>query len=159
MSAQRSSHGRRLFAAAAFSLIVLRAAPLRAVEPDEILPDPALEARAREVSRDLRCLVCQSQSIDDSDAPLAKDLRLLVRERIVSGDTNEEARDFVVARYGDYVLLRPRLSGATIALWGAPAALLLLAGAMGALALRRRKSKAPAALSSEEERRLKSLLE
>jgi cytochrome c-type biogenesis protein CcmH len=122
-----------------------------------MLANPALEARARAVSRDLRCLVCQSQSIDDSDAPLAKDLRLIVRERIAAGDSDAETRAFVVARYGEFVLLRPRLSPTTVALWAAPAAALLLAGAAAFMVLRRQPQNAPAALTTEEERRLKDI--
>ena len=95
-------------------------APAQAVEPDEILTDPALEARARSLSTGLRCLVCQNQSIDDSDAPLARDLRLLVRERITSGDSNSQVIEFLVARYGDFVLLRPRFIGVTLLLWFLP---------------------------------------
>ena len=129
-----------------------------AVEPDEILTDPALEARAREVSRQLRCVVCQSQSIDDSNAPLARDLRLLVRERVVAGDSNEEVIDHVTARYGDYVLLRPRLEGATIALWLTPAILLLAAAAGGVWFLRRKKDeKSPPPLTDEERAALERL--
>ena len=104
----------------------LNAPAAYAVEPDEILSNPALEARARAISADLRCLVCQNQSIDDSNAPLARDLRLLVRERLVAGDTDEAVRKFVVARYGTYVLLRPPFGAETLALWLAPPALLLL---------------------------------
>lgn len=96
-----------------------------AVEPDEVLDDPALEARALEISRNLRCVVCQSQSIDDSNAPLAKDMRILVRERLVAGDTNAEVYDYLVARYGDYVLLRPPVQSNTVALWIAPGVILL----------------------------------
>src|SRR5215475_9445743 len=88
-----------------------------AVQPDEILPDPALEARARALSRDLRCMVCQNQSIDDSDAPLARDLRILVRERLTAGDSDTQVIDFLVARYGEFVLLKPRLAGHTLILW------------------------------------------
>jgi cytochrome c-type biogenesis protein CcmH len=110
-----------------------------AVEPDELLEDPALEARARTISREIRCVVCQSESIDDSNAPLARDLRLLVRERIMAGDSNREVADFLVARYGDYVLLKPRWQGNTLALWLAP----VTAGVAGAGAalyfLRRRR--------------------
>lgn len=98
----------------------------QAVQPDEMLKDPALEHQAREISAELRCLVCQNQSIDDSDAPLARDLRLLVRERLQAGDTHRDVIDFVVARYGEFILLRPRLSAKTYLLWIAP--LLLLAG-------------------------------
>ncbi len=107
-----------------------------ALTPDELLKDPALEHRARGLSAQLRCLVCQNQSIDDSDAPLAKDLRTLIREQLVKGQSDEEIMDFVVARYGEYVLLKPRLEGTTLLLWGTPFAVLLIAG--GALLLRRR---------------------
>lgn len=113
-----------------------------AVEPDEVLEDPALEARAREVGSVLRCVVCQSQSIDDSNAPLAKDLRLLVRERIVAGDTNEEVVDYVVARYGDYVLLKPRVGPSTYLLWGMPLFLFLTSLSVLLLTLRGAKSRA-----------------
>lgn len=99
-----------------------------AVEPDERLADPALEARAREISRDLRCLVCQNETIDDSQAPLARDLRLLVRERLMAGDNNEAVIAFIQQRYGDFVLMRPPLEGKTGLLWGAPL-LVLIAGA------------------------------
>ena len=103
----------------------LTALPAAAVQPDEILDDPALEARARAISHGLRCLVCQNQSIDDFDAPLAKDLRVLVRERLKEGDTDQEIEEFVVARYGEFVLLRPRLSPQTLILWFATPAVLL----------------------------------
>jgi cytochrome c-type biogenesis protein CcmH len=106
-------------------------APARAVTPQEILPDKALEARARDISAGLRCLVCQNQSIDDSDAPLAHDLRVLVRERLQAGDSDLEVRDFVVARYGDFVLLKPPFSAQTALLWFMP--VLVLAGAVAAL--------------------------
>ncbi len=109
-----------------------------ALTPDELLKDPALEHRARELSAHLRCLVCQNQSIDDSDAPLAKDLRTLIREQLVAGKTDAEIMDFVVARYGEFVLLKPRLEGSTILLWGTPFAVLAIAAA--ALFLRRRRS-------------------
>jgi cytochrome c-type biogenesis protein CcmH len=110
-------------------LILFVALPARAVEPDEILKDPQLEARARSISEGLRCLVCQNQSIDDSAAPLAKDLRVLIRERLQSGDSNEAAVDFVVARYGEYVLLKPRFETKTLLLWLAPFAAVLLGAA------------------------------
>jgi cytochrome c-type biogenesis protein CcmH len=100
--------------------------PAFAVQPDEVLDDPALEQRARELSAKMRCVVCQNQSIDDSDAPLAKDLRLLIRERLVKGDSNDQIVDFLVARYGDFVLLKPRLNANTIALWAGPFLILLL---------------------------------
>src|SRR6056297_1556272 len=98
-------------------LLVFLAAPLWAVQPDEVLDDPELEARARALSQDLRCLVCRNENIDDSNAELARDLRLLVRERLVAGDSNEEVVDFVVDRYGEYVLLRPTLTGSNIVLY------------------------------------------
>jgi cytochrome c-type biogenesis protein CcmH len=129
-----------------------------AVEPDEILKDPALEARARALSQGLRCMVCQNESIDESHAPLARDLRLLVRERIQKGDSDAEVRDFLVARYGEFILLEPRLSARTWLLWSVPA-LVLIAGVGGiALALRRR-TPVPAALTDEEKRRLSALLD
>jgi cytochrome c-type biogenesis protein CcmH len=109
-------------------LISLLAIPALAVQPDEILNDPALEARARALSAELRCLVCQNQSIDDSDAPLAKDLRVLIREHLVAKETDAQIMDFVVSRYGEFVLLKPRLSARTILLWASPFAILLMAG-------------------------------
>jgi cytochrome c-type biogenesis protein CcmH len=105
---------------------LLGATPLYAVQVDEILPDPALEARARAISHDLRCMVCQNQSIDDSEAPLARDLRLLVRERLKAGDSDTQVVDFMVARYGEFVLLKPRMSWHTAILWGAPLTILIL---------------------------------
>lgn len=137
-------------------------APALAVEPDEILPDPKLEARARDISAELRCLVCQNQSIDDSNAPLAKDLRLLVRERLKAGDSDRQVHDYVVARYGDFVLLKPPFGLSTLLLWLAP----LLGLAAAALAVRRMFAAAPAGsgsatsqrLSQEEEAALAALL-
>ena len=111
-------------------LIATLAASAYAVEPDEVLDDPALEARAREIGRELRCITCQSQSIDDSAAPLARDLRLIVRERLVAGDTDEEVMAYVTQRYGDYVRLKPEMRGNTAILWLTPA--LALVAAMGA---------------------------
>jgi cytochrome c-type biogenesis protein CcmH len=112
-----------------FMVVVLAlcaAAPLRAVQVDEILSNPVLEARARAISHELRCMVCQNQSIDDSEAPLARDLRLLVRERLEAGDSDAKVIDFMVARYGEFVLLQPRLSWHTALLWGAPLAILII---------------------------------
>lgn len=100
-----------------------------AVEPDEVLADPALEARAREISMNLRCVVCQSQNIDDSNAPLAKDMRLIVRERLMAGDADEEVYQYLVSRYGDYVLMKPPVQGNTIVLWAAPIAIFVAASA------------------------------
>ena len=145
--------------ALALLLALLIAAPAWAVEPDEMLADPLQEARAREVGQELRCLVCQNQSIDDSNAPLARDLRILVRERIKAGDSNAQVMDFVVARYGDYVRLRPPMRTETYALWFGP--VLVLAAAMGALflGLRRRKAAARTApLDAEERARLDKIL-
>ena len=104
------------------------AMPAQAVQPDEVLSDPALETRARALSLKMRCLVCQNQSIDDSDAPLAKDLRVLIRERLVKGDTDEQVTDYLVSRYGEFVLLKPRLTLNTLLLWAGPFILLLLGG-------------------------------
>jgi cytochrome c-type biogenesis protein CcmH len=108
------------------------ASPAFAVQPNEILDDPALERRARSISAELRCMVCQNQSIDDSDAELARDLRVLVRERLVSGDTDDQVYDYVVSRYGEFVLLRPRLSIQTLALWAAP--ILVMGAGIAAIA-------------------------
>jgi cytochrome c-type biogenesis protein CcmH len=142
------------------ALLVAVAAPALAVQPDEILPDSALERRARAISADLRCLVCQNQSIDESDAPLARDLRILVRERLKSGDDDAKVRDFVVQRYGDFVLLRPRFALHTALLWLAPA-IALTFGALGlVLAIRRRRRSAVSApLTSEEEAALARALQ
>jgi cytochrome c-type biogenesis protein CcmH len=131
-----------------------------ATSPDEILADPVLEERARNISRQLRCLVCQNQSIDDSDADLARDLRQLVRERLVAGDTDEEIIAFLTARYGDFVLLKPPVKPATWGLWFGPLALLLIAGAGIAVYLRRRgpSDTASAPLSAEERARLDALM-
>lgn len=109
-----------------------------AVLPEEILADPALEARARVISQDLRCLVCQNQSIDDSNAPLAKDLRVIVRERLTAGDTNEKVFDYVVSRYGNYVLLKPPLQADTYLLWASPFIILVIALSVAFIYLRRR---------------------
>ncbi len=140
---------------------LLIAGPVAAVLPEEQLADPALEARAREISRELRCVVCQNQSIDDSDAPLAADLRAIVRERLTAGDTNEEAMAFIVARYGSFVLLKPPLDLETILLWSAPL-LVLIPGGLGiALYLRRRgqaSAAEPAPLSTDEQRTLAAIL-
>jgi cytochrome c-type biogenesis protein CcmH len=142
------------------AMALLAALPAHAVEPDEVLQDPALEARAREISEGLRCLVCQNQSIDDSGAPLAKDLRLLVRERLKAGDSNRQIVDFIVARYGEFVLLKPRFETHTLVLWLATPAVFLAAILIIALAFRRRRAEAqnPVPLSVAEKRRLKRLL-
>lgn len=134
-------------------LALALAAPAAAVLPDEMLPDAAQEARARAISRDLRCVVCQNQSIDDSDAPLARDLRLLVREQITRGKSDAEVRDYIVARYGNFVLLKPPVERDTLLLWAGPFAILLL-GAAGLILWQRRKPavSADAAPLSEAER-------
>ncbi|MBV8777414.1 MAG: cytochrome c-type biogenesis protein CcmH [Alphaproteobacteria bacterium] len=144
------------------ALVLLAAAPLPAyaVRPDEMLPDPAMEARAREIGKELRCLVCRNQSIDDSDADLAHDLRVLVRERLTAGDSDRQAIGYIRARYGDFVLLRPPFEVATWLLWGGPA-VILLAGAAGIRRwLHRRAPQAePPPLSAEEQRRLAAMLD
>ena len=142
-------------------LMLLAVSAARAVQPDEILPNPALEQRARHISSELRCLVCQNQSIDDSDAPLARDLRILVRERLVAGDDDKAVVDFVVARYGDFVLLRPPLNAHTLLLWGAPFAILLFAIAFLWRRVRQRTVEMGASnpLSLEEQTRLAALVE
>jgi len=141
-------------------MALLAACPAHAVEPDEVLQDPAFEARARTISEGLRCLVCQNQSIDDSEAPLAKDLRLLVRERLKAGESNEQIVDFVVARYGEFVLLKPRFETHTLVLWLATPAVFLVALLIIALAYRRRMAEAtnPPPLSVAERRKLKRLI-
>ena len=131
--------------------------PAHAVRPDEMLADPALEARAREISRDLRCLVCRNQSIDDSDADLAHDLRVLVRERLKASDSNDQVIGFVHARYGDFVLLRPPFAIGTALLWGGPVLVLLLGGVAIARFYRRREAATPP-LSPEERQRLSAML-
>ena len=141
-------------------LALTLAAPAFAVQPDEILPDPELETRAREISKDLRCLVCRNESIDDSNAQLARDLRLLVRERLVEGDSDAEVMAFVVDRYGEYVLLNPTTGGANLILWIAGPAMLAAGLGTAALYLRRRRS-APEpqpALSESERARLTEIL-
>ena len=134
--------------------------PLRAVEPKEMLADPALEARARALSKELRCMVCQNQSIDDSEAPLAHDLRALVRERLKAGDTDTQILDFLVARYGEFVLLRPSISWHNAILWGLPPVFLLAGIGAVLFATRRRRSSAADAtnLTATEEARLSEIL-
>jgi len=140
-----------------FALLVA-ATTAHAVTPDEILPDPALEKRARTISAELRCMVCQNQSIDDSNADLAKDLRVLVRQRLKAGDTDQEVLDFVVARYGEFVLLKPRLEAKTILLWSFPIAILLIGGGFLLVSARRKSAAQVAPLSDEERRRLAELM-
>ena len=156
---------RKLIAISAVLLLAAFAAPTTyAVQPDEIMADPAKEARARELSRELRCMVCQNQSIDDSDAPLARDLRLLVRERIGAGDSDGQVIDFLVARYGEFVLLKPRFTQHTLLLWLLPP-LALAGGGLALWIFSRRRSKSATAndpsllhLTEEEEARLERLI-
>ncbi len=140
---------------------LLIAGPVAAVLPEEQLADPVLEARARNISQELRCVVCQNQSIDDSDAPLAADLRAIVRERLTAGDTDEEVIAYLVSRYGNFVLLQPPLDLQTLLLWGAPL-LVLIPGGIGLALYLRRRSRAGAAdaapLSAEERRALADIL-
>ena len=147
--------------ALAFLVAVALATPVLAVQPDEILDDPALESRARDISAGLRCLVCRNESIDESNADLARDMRLLVRERLVEGDSDAEVMAFVVERYGEYVLLRPTTDGINIILWVAAPVLFLIALGSSLFYLRSRataQEPTSAGLSPEEEARLKELL-
>ncbi|WP_062228982.1 cytochrome c-type biogenesis protein [Aureimonas frigidaquae] len=146
---------RRLFIMLALFLGLC--APAMAVQPDEILADPAMEARARDISAGLRCLVCQNQSIDDSDAPLARDLRVLVRDRLEAGDSDGEVMSYIVARYGEFVLLRPPLRLGTLLLWGLPV-LLLLSGGLYLWLSSRRATGSENGLSAEEERALEAIV-
>ncbi|NOJ43380.1 cytochrome c-type biogenesis protein [Bradyrhizobium australiense] len=155
---------KKLFASLFIAAAVSAAPAAHAVQPDEIMVDPAKEARARDLSRELRCMVCQNQSIDDSDAPLARDLRLLVRERIASGDSDSQVIDFLVARYGEFVLLKPRFSPHTLLLWLLPP-LALVGGGLALCFYSRRRSNTGNAtdpsllhLTEEEEAKLERLL-
>lgn len=144
-------------------ILILLATPGFAVQPDEVLDDPVLEQRARDLSTGLRCLVCRNESIDESNADLARDLRLLLRERLVAGDTDEQAISFIVDRYGEYVLLKPKVTGSNLMLWLAGPLMLLVAAGMGWNFVRNR-SKVQAAgetdtLSDEEKERLRQILE
>jgi cytochrome c-type biogenesis protein CcmH len=152
---------RRSFIAGAFALAMLVGSSAYAVQPDEIMADPAKEARARDLSRELRCMVCQNQSIDDSEAPLARDLRLLVRERIAAGDSDSQVIDFLVARYGEFVLLKPRLEPHTLLLWLVPPLVLAGGGLTLWLHSRRRSrsaAEAASALTPDEQARLAALM-
>lgn len=152
----------KILAITLMGAIALPATPVLAVQPDEVLSDPVLEGRARELSKDLRCLVCRNENIDESNADLARDLRLLVRERLVAGDSDTEVIDFVVDRYGEYVLLRPTTTGANWLLWAAGPLMLLLALGLGAGYLRgraRAPGTAEAGLSPEEEDRLRKIMD
>jgi cytochrome c-type biogenesis protein CcmH len=144
--------------AASLLLALSLATPAGAVQPDEVLRDPGLEARARSISGELRCLVCQNQSIDDSDAPLARDLRVLVRERLKAGDSDAEVEAYVVRRYGEFVLLRPVMAPHTMLLWFGPL-LVLAAGILGLVLARRRRPAPIKPLTSAEEARLRAIVE
>ena len=150
----------RRFIFASTLLLTLAPSASFAVRPDEMLKDPALEARARTLSEELRCMVCQNQSIDDSEAPLAHDLRVLVRQRLEAGDSNKQVLDYLVARYGDFVLLRPPFKPETLLLWGVPPVALILG--LGALIMMARRRKAPPAaveaLTAEEQAKLSRLV-
>ncbi|SMX48448.1 Cytochrome c-type biogenesis protein CcmH precursor [Maliponia aquimaris] len=142
-------------------VLALLASVALAVQPDEVLDDPALEARARDISAGLRCLVCQNESIDESNASLARDLRLLVRERLVAGDTDEEAVAFIVARYGEFVLLKPTTGGWNWLLWATGPGLFVIALGLGIVYVRRRSTASSAsdtALSADEKKRLEELM-
>lgn len=146
-------------AASILLLLLLALTPALAVEPGEKLDDPALEARARALSQIVRCVVCQNESIDSSHADIAHDLRVLIRERLVAGDTDQQVLDYLVARYGNFILLEPPFEASTMLLWAAPAVVLLLGGLLLVVTLRqRRRAVESAPLSAEEERRLDELL-
>jgi cytochrome c-type biogenesis protein CcmH len=140
-------------------VLCLLAAPLAAVQPDEVLDDPAQEQRARALSDGLRCPVCRNESIDESNAAISRDLRLLLRARLVAGDTDAEAMQYLVDRYGDYILLNPKVEGANILLWLAAPIMLILAGGIAFVTIRGRSTAAtPDALSTDEKRRLDQLM-
>jgi cytochrome c-type biogenesis protein CcmH len=142
-------------------VLMLLATPLMAIQPDEVLDDPVMEGRARELSKGLRCLVCRNESIDESDASLARDLRLLLRERLVAGDDDTQAIDYIVARYGEYVLLNPDMRGANWLLWGAGPLMLLIAGGIGfgyTRARARASSTSEDPLNADEQARLDDIL-
>jgi cytochrome c-type biogenesis protein CcmH len=143
----------RVFRALLAAAFIIAAAAAGAVQPDEVMNDPALEARARDLSVELRCMVCQNQSIDDSDAPLARDIRLLIRDRIAKGESNDAVRAFLVSRYGDFILLKPRFKPSTLLLWLC-APLTLALGAMAIYYAKRRAPPPTPPLSAEEEKRL-----
>lgn len=139
--------------------LMFHLAPAFAVTPDEMLKDPALEARARALSKQLRCMVCQNESIDDSDAPLAHDIRVLVRDRLTRGDTDQQVIDFLVSRYGEFILLRPRLEWRTLLLWGVPPGVLVIGAVTLVMLWRRRPVSAdPSALDDAERRKLADYL-
>jgi cytochrome c-type biogenesis protein CcmH len=156
----RCARNDAVMAVLAVATLVCFAVPAHAVRPDEMLADPKLEARARDIGKELRCLVCRNQSIDDSDADLAHDLRVLVRQRLTAGDTNQQVIAYIVSRYGDYVLLKPPFEVATWLLWGGPG-LILLIGLWGIGRYMRRQAgiSGPPPLTAEEQRRLAAMLE
>lgn len=147
----------RSLAPLALSMMLLSSGSVLAVTPNEMLANPALEARARSISEGLRCMVCQNQSIDESDADLARDLRVLVRERLTAGDTDAQVLDYVVSRYGEFVLLKPRLSSRTVLLWGTPLALLLVGGIAMFFSARAKRREAPS-LTTDEQAKLDEIL-
>jgi cytochrome c-type biogenesis protein CcmH len=152
---------RRVFVVVLAVLLFAPTSSSAAVQPDEMLRNPTLEARARNLSQQLRCMVCQNESIDESDAPLAHDLRVLVRERLQAGDSDSQVLDFLVARYGEFVLLKPPLSWRTAVLWGLPPGLLLIGIALLVVAANRRRRRVPdaaATLTAAEQARLKKIL-
>jgi len=151
----------KIFASLALAVAMALSSPAFAVQPDELLKDPKLESRARKLSEQLRCMVCQNQSIDDSDAPLARDLRVLVRERLKSGESDDAIMKYLADRYGDFILLNPPVKSHTLLLWGSPVLVLVLGGFGILMALRRRQQQAAptvAALSDEEKARLEAML-
>ena len=143
----------------AFAALLLAASNAHAVLPNEQLADPKLEARARAISQELRCVVCQNQSIDDSDAELAHDLRVLLRERLLKGDTDDQAKAYIVKRYGSYVLLKPQFRTETLLLWLGPFLVLMLGGTGATVYILRRRTNEDMPLSLEEERRVSAMLE
>ncbi|MBZ9885579.1 cytochrome c-type biogenesis protein CcmH [Mesorhizobium sp. CA10] len=145
-------------ASLALLLALFFAGAAQAVKPDEVLQDPALEVRARALSEGLRCMVCQNQSIDESDADLARDLRILVRQRLVAGDTDQQVMDYIVSRYGEFVLLKPRFSLRNALLWGTPVFLLLAGGLFIVLSARSRRTVPDSTLSAEEQAALDKML-
>ncbi|MFF2320953.1 cytochrome c-type biogenesis protein CcmH [Agrobacterium sp. NPDC058088] len=151
---------REIVAGLTLLLVLFASFPASAFNPDEVLKDPVLEQRARNLTSQLRCMVCQNQSIDDSNAELARDLRVLVRDRLVQGDSDKAVIDYVVSRYGEFVLLKPRLSLRTILLWGAPIGL-TLAGIFAVFVFSRRRAtqQQPQKLSADEEMRIRNLIE
>ena len=153
---------KRLWATLATIFALGLPAPVLAVQPDEVLDDPALEARARELSKELRCLVCRNENIDESNADLARDLRILLRERLVAGDSDEAAMAYLVDRFGEYVLLRPTVTGSNWLLWAAGPLMLIVAAGLGVVYLRGRAGApavADAGLSDTEKERLRQILE